>query len=75
MLFHLAIARASRNSTLNTFMLIITPEIITNFEKYHVCDTNQSKKGIQEHAEIYEVISDQNLQLAKEKMTIHSRIL
>ena len=23
---------------MNTFMLIITPEIITNFEKYHVCD-------------------------------------
>ena len=38
LLFHLAIARACGNSTMNTFMLIITPEIITNFKKYHVCD-------------------------------------
>ena len=75
LLFHLAIARASGNSTLKTFMLIITPEIITNFEKYHVCDTNQSFKGIQEHTEIFEAIRDQNPQLAKEKMKIHFRIL
>ena len=38
LLFHLAIARASGNPTINTFMLKITPEIITNFEKHHVCD-------------------------------------
>ena len=30
LLFHLSIAKASGNSTMNTFMLIITPEIITN---------------------------------------------
>ena len=38
LLFHLAIARASGNPTINIFMLKITPEIITNFEKHHVCD-------------------------------------
>lgn len=75
LLFHLAIARASGNSTLNTFMLIITPEIITNFEKYHVCDTNQSLIGIQEHTEIYNAIRDQDPVLAKEKMKIHFKIL
>lgn len=75
LLFHLAIARASGNSTMNTFMLIITPEIITNFEKYHVCDTSQSFIGIQEHTEIYQAIVDQNPQLAREKMKVHFRIL
>lgn len=75
LLFHLAIAKASGNSTMNTFMLIITPEIITNFEKYHVCDSNQSFLGIQEHTEIYQAIVDQNPQVAKEKMKIHFRIL
>lgn len=75
LLFHLAIARASGNSTLNTFMLIITPEIITNFEKYHVCDTNQSVLGIEEHSEIYNAIRDQNPKLAREKMKVHFRIL
>ncbi|MBQ4913655.1 FadR family transcriptional regulator [Maribacter sp. MMG018] len=75
LLFHLAIAKASGNSTMNTFMLIITPEIITNFEKYHVCDKNQAFMGIQEHQDIFEAIKAQDPQLAKEKMKIHFKTL
>lgn len=75
LLFHLAIARACGNSTMNTFMLIITPEIITNFKKYHVCDDNQAQLGIQEHMEIYEAIKAQNPQLAKQKMKEHFKVL
>lgn len=75
LLFHLAIAKASKNSTMNTFMLIITPEIITNFEKYHVCDSNQSMMAIKEHEDIYEAIRDQDPQRAKEKMKVHFSIL
>lgn len=75
LLFHLAIAKASHNSTINTFMLTITPEIITNFEKYHVCDDNQAIKGIQEHTDIYNAIKDQEPTLAKEKMKVHFKIL
>ena len=56
-------------------MLIITPEIITNFEKYHVCDTNQAQIGIVEHTEIYEAIKAQDPQLAKQKMKEHFKIL
>ena len=75
LLFHLAIAKASGNSTMNTLMLTITPEIITNFEKYHVCDENQAFIGIGEHTDIYEAIKDQNPVLAKEKMKIHFKAL
>ncbi|WP_420572099.1 FadR/GntR family transcriptional regulator [Kordia sp.] len=75
LLFHLAIAKACGNSTMNTFMLIITPEIITNFEKYHVCDGDQAQKGIQEHTEIYEAIKNQQPQLAKQKMKEHFKML
>lgn len=75
LLFHLAIAKASKNTTMNTFMLIITPEIITNFEKYHVCDSNQSLMAIDEHQDIYEAIRDQDPQRAKEKMKVHFKIL
>ena len=71
LLFHLAIAEASHNSTLNTFMLIITPKIITNFEKYHVCDENRAFLGIQEHKAIYRAIKDQDPQRAKQKMKEH----
>ncbi len=75
LLFHLAIAKASGNSTMNTFMLIITPEIITNFEKYHVCDKGLAKEGIAEHEEIYDAILKQDPQLAKEKMKVHFKTL
>ncbi|OQD41723.1 FadR/GntR family transcriptional regulator [Croceivirga radicis] len=75
LLFHLAIAKASKNSTMNTFMLIITPEIITNFEKYHVCDSDQSFMGIQEHEDIFEAIKKQDPQLAREKMKVHFKTL
>ena len=75
LLFHLAIAKASGNSTINTFMLTITPEIITNFAKYHVCDKNIAFIGIQEHRDIYEAIKKQDPQLAKEKMKVHFKML
>jgi len=75
LLFHLAIAKASGNSTMNTFMLVITPEIINNFEKYHICDANLTLLGIQEHRDIFEAIKMGDPQLAKAKMKIHFKEL
>ncbi len=75
LLFHLAIANASGNSTLNTFMLKITPEIITDFNKYHVCDENQALIGVQEHENIYNAIKEQNPGKAKEMMKHHFQAL
>ena len=75
LLFHLAIAKASGNSTMNTFMLIITPEILTNFEKYHVCDSDLSQNGIIEHQDIYDAIFKQDVKLAKQKMKDHFSVL
>jgi len=75
LLFHLAIANACGNSTMNTFMLIITPEIITNFEKYHVCDKGLAQRGIKEHEEIFDAIKKQKPQLAKAKMKEHFSVL
>jgi len=75
LLFHLAIAKAGGNSTINTFMLTITPEIITNFAKYHVCDKNVAFTGIQEHRDVFEAIKNKDPQLAKEKMKVHFKML
>lgn len=75
LLFHLAIAKACGNSTMNNFMLVITPEIITNFEKYHVCDKDAAFKGIEEHNAIYKAIKEQKPQEAKQKMKEHFKML
>ena len=75
LLFHLAIAKACGNSTMNTFMLIITPEIITNFEKHHVCSDDMAHKGIKEHTDIYDAIVAGDAQLAKKHMKKHFETL
>ena len=75
LLFHLAIAKASGNSSINIFMLTITPQIIIDFGKYHVCDINQAVTGIEEHSDIYEAIKKQDPTLAKQKMKDHFNIL
>ena len=75
LLFHLAIAKASGNPTLNTFMLKITPEIITNFEKHHVCDKDTAFKGIQEHKDILDAIRSMDTVEAKNAMKKHFKNL
>lgn len=77
LIFHLAIAKASGNSTINNMMLIITPEILINFEKYHVCDKNENDviDRINEHKDVFDAIVAQNPQLAKQKMKEHFKSL
>ena len=75
LLFHLAIAKASGNSSLETLMLIITPGIITNFEKHHVCDENQKFLAIEEHRTILEAIEQQDSDKARQSMKAHFRVL
>ncbi|WP_418264563.1 FadR/GntR family transcriptional regulator [Flavobacterium faecale] len=77
LIFHLAIAKASGNSTINNLMLIITPEILTNFEKYHVCDKSENEgfDRVKEHTEVFDAIVAQDPQLAKQKMKEHFKAL
>jgi GntR family transcriptional repressor for pyruvate dehydrogenase complex len=75
LLFHLAIAKACGNSTMNTFMLKITPEIITNFQKHHVCDSDLSRKGISDHQAIYDAILNKDPKLGKQQMKNHFKEL
>ena len=65
LLFHLAIAKPRGNPTINTFMLKITQEIITGFEKHQVCDKDPTFREIQEHKAILDAIKDQNPSEAK----------
>jgi len=67
LLFHLAIAKACGNSTINTIYADHHPGDLTNFTKYHVCDKNIAFIGIQEHRDIYEAIKKQDPQLAQRK--------
>ncbi len=75
LMFHLKISEASGNSVMNTLMLIITPEIITNFEKYHVCTSSMTNDNIIEHTQIFEAIKNQNPVAARHYLQNHFKVL
>ena len=53
LLFHLAIAKASGNSTINELMLQITPKILMVFDKIKVCDDDSTNYGIKKQEAIF----------------------
>ncbi len=68
--FHRRIAEASKNQVLKSMMLIITPDIMTNYRKYWVCDKNKSIAGM-EHQMLFEYIKRQDAAGAEMMMTQH----
>lgn len=68
--FHRQIAQASKNHVLKSMMLIITPDIMTNYRKYWICDKNKHIAGI-EHQLMFEYIKSQNADEAEAIMKIH----
>lgn len=75
LLFHLAIARASGNTTMNAFMLKITPKIISIFENNRICDYDKFILELQRHETVFEVIKNKNVTKAIEGMEMHFEML
>lgn len=75
LLFHLAIAKASGNSTINALMLQITPKILSVFEQTRVCDEEGFIYEVKKHETIFEAIKDQDSKLAVESMEFHFKML
>lgn len=57
LMFHLAIADASKNRALKSLLLIIIPDIIANYSLFKVCDT-VTNKALGEHQALFESIKD-----------------
>jgi GntR family transcriptional repressor for pyruvate dehydrogenase complex len=73
LLFHLKIAESSGNTVLKSLMLIITPDIVKNFNRFKVCSTEQTDKTVQEHRQILNFIINQDPKSAKKAMKNHMR--
>lgn len=71
LMFHLTIAEASKNSVLKSLMLIITPDIIRNFNQLDVCVDGRSYTSLDEHRIILKHILDQNADGAAAAMEEH----
>jgi len=73
LMFHLKIAEASGNKVLKSLMLIITPDIVKNFNQLNVCADDRHNKTVQEHRDILNFIVDQKAEAAEKSMRNHLR--
>jgi len=55
LMFHLTIADLSKNKVLKSLLLIIIPDIISNYSVFKVCDT-VTNKALKEHKQLFECI-------------------
>ena len=71
LLFHLAIAKASKNTTMITLMLLITPPILANYDRDKVCEGDGINSEIKKHEDIYFAIASKDSELATKMMHEH----
>lgn len=71
LMFHLAIAEASKNSVLKSLMLIITPDIIHSFNQLEICKDGNIFKTLEEHNLILKHIENQSPANASDAMRAH----
>ncbi|MCL2098283.1 MAG: FCD domain-containing protein [Bacteroidales bacterium] len=71
-MLHLKIAEAGKNPLLRSMMLLITPEILTNYRKYQVCP-DVTEVALLEHKLLVQYIKDRNATGAINIMQQHLR--
>ncbi|MCG8385747.1 MAG: FadR family transcriptional regulator [Cytophagales bacterium] len=71
LLFHLEIAKASKNSVLKSLMMIVTPDILTFFKENDVCAGDRPKLALEEHHTILDYIIKKDAVNAELSMRAH----
>ncbi len=71
LLFHLAIAKASKNSTMVSLMLLLIPPILKSYERDTVCEGDLVSSEIKKHEDVYLAIESKDADLAVKKMKDH----
>lgn len=72
--FHRQIATASKNQVLKSMMLIITPDLMTNYRKFWICDNSRRQNSsitALEHELMFEYIRKQDADAAEIIMRQH----
>ena len=70
LMFHLTIADLSKNKVLKSLLLIIIPDIISNYSVFKVCDT-VTKKALDEHKQLFECVKNGDAEKASKVMKEH----
>jgi GntR family transcriptional regulator, transcriptional repressor for pyruvate dehydrogenase complex len=70
LMFHLTIAELSKNKVLKSMLLIIIPDILSNYSIFKVCDI-ATDKAIDEHKKLFKFIKERNCEGASSIMKTH----
>lgn len=71
MIFHMKIAKASKNPVLESMILILVPDLIKNIIENNVCGKNRSRESIPQHFLLLEAIEKGNVKKAEAAMAEH----
>ncbi len=71
MVFHIKIAKATKNSVIASTILILVPDLIKNIVENKICGKDRAKQAIAEHREIYTAIELQDTNRGEEAMANH----
>lgn len=71
MLFHIKIAKASKNSVIESMILILIPDLIKNIVENKICGENRGKTTIIEHKAVFKAIEERDASLAEHAMANH----
>jgi GntR family transcriptional repressor for pyruvate dehydrogenase complex len=71
MLFHIKVAKATKNSAIESMILILAPDIIRYKIETDVCKRDLEKMAVQQHQDILDAIIDRDPQAAEQAMANH----
>jgi len=71
MLFHIKIAESTKNSVIESMMIVLIPDLIKNIIESKVCGNDRGKLAVKEHREILNAIEEQNIDAAENAMAAH----
>lgn len=71
LMFHLKIADATKNSVLNSMLLIVIPDMIRLSKNLDICGDGRFKQAYEEHSVIFDCISNHNASGAGNAMKQH----
>ena len=71
MIFHIQIARAAKNSVIESMILILIPDLIKNIVENKICGENRGIQAKNEHRLIFKAVEDQDIDAAENAIAGH----
>ncbi|MBC7887358.1 MAG: FadR family transcriptional regulator [Ferruginibacter sp.] len=71
MLFHIKIASSTKNTVIESMLLILIPDLIKIIVDNNICNTKRSHSSVIEHHNIMDAIIRQDVNSAGEAMAVH----